>query len=34
MGAEKGYLLEYTTSYDVMPEGDFEMAVGYAGILF
>ncbi len=34
MGAEKGYLLEYTTSYDVMPEGEFEMAVGYAGILF
>jgi len=34
MGAEKGYLLEYTTSHDVMPKGDFEMAVGYAGILF
>jgi AmmeMemoRadiSam system protein B len=34
MGAEKGYLLQYTTSYDVMPEGEFEMAVGYAGILF
>jgi hypothetical protein len=34
MGAEKGYLLEYTTSYDMMPEGDFEMAVGYAGIVF
>lgn len=34
MGADKGYLLEYTTSYDVMPEGEFEMAVGYAGILF
>jgi AmmeMemoRadiSam system protein B len=34
MGAEKGYLLQYTTSYGVMPEGDFEMAVGYAGILF
>ena len=34
MGAEKGYLLEYTTSHDVMPEGEFEMAVGYAGILF
>jgi AmmeMemoRadiSam system protein B len=34
MGAGKGYLLQYTTSYDVMPEGEFEMAVGYAGILF
>ena len=34
MGSEKGYLLEYTTSHDVMPEGEFEMAVGYAGILF
>lgn len=33
-GAEKGYLLQYTTSYDVMPEGVFAMAVGYAGILF
>jgi len=34
MGSEKGYLLEYTTSHDVRPEGEFEMAVGYAGILF
>jgi AmmeMemoRadiSam system protein B len=34
MGAEKGCLIEYTTSYDVMPEGEFEMAVGYAGIVF
>jgi MEMO1 family protein len=34
LGAEKGYLLEYTTSHDVMPEREFEMAVGYAGILF
>ncbi len=34
MGAEKGYLIEYRTSYDVMPEGEFEMAVGYAGIAF
>jgi MEMO1 family protein len=34
MQAEKGYLLQYTTSYDVMPEGEFGMAVGYAGILF
>lgn len=34
MGVAKGHLLEYTTSYDVMPDGEFEMAVGYAGILF
>lgn len=34
MGAEKGHLIEYKTSYDVMPEGEFEMAVGYAGIVF
>ncbi len=34
MGAEKGHLIEYTTSYDVMPEGEFHMAVGYAGIVF
>jgi len=34
MGADKGCLLEYTTSHDVMPEGGFRMAVGYAGIVF
>ncbi len=34
MGAGKGHLIEYTTSYDVMPEGEFQMAVGYGGILF
>jgi len=34
MGAKKGHLVEYTTSYDVMPEGEFQMAVGYAGIVF
>ena len=34
MGAEKGHLLEYTTSHDVMAEGEFDMAVGYAGIVF
>ncbi len=33
IGARKG-LIDYTTSYDVMPEGEFEMAVGYAGIMF
>ncbi len=34
MGAQRGYLLEHTTSYDVVPEGEFHMAVGYAGLLF
>ena len=34
MGAGHGYLLEYKTSYDVVPEGEFRMAVGYAGLLF
>jgi hypothetical protein len=34
MGAEKGQLIEYTTSHDVMAEGEFDMAVGYAGIVF
>jgi len=34
MGAEKGHLLGYTTSHDVMAEGEFDMAVGYAGIVF
>ncbi len=34
MGAEKGYLIEYRTSYDVLPKSEFEMAVGYAGIIF
>jgi len=34
MGASKGLLIDYTTSYDMMPEGEFEMAVGYAGIVF
>lgn len=34
MGAERGYVVEYTTSYDVVPEGDFRMAVGYGGLLF
>jgi AmmeMemoRadiSam system protein B len=31
MGAEKGILLDYYTSYDVMPDDSF---VGYAGILY
>lgn len=34
MGARRGWLVDYTTSYDVMPEGQFRMAVGYAGLLF
>jgi AmmeMemoRadiSam system protein B len=33
-GASKGYLLEYATSFDVEPAGEFEMGVGYAGIVF
>lgn len=33
-GAQRGYLVDYTTSYDVVPEGVFRMAVGYAGLLF
>ena len=31
MGAEKGMLLDYYTSYDIMPDDSF---VGYAGILY
>ncbi len=34
LGAEKGHLLEYTTSYDVYKEREFHMGVGYAGIIF
>ncbi|HLB24802.1 MAG TPA: AmmeMemoRadiSam system protein B [Nitrospirota bacterium] len=34
MGASEGLLLEHTTSHDVYPEDEFEMAVGYAGIIF
>jgi len=34
MGAERGCLVEYTSSYDVAPEGEFRMAVGYAGLLY
>ena len=33
-GAQRGRLIDYTTSYDVVPEGEFRMAVGYAGLLF
>jgi hypothetical protein len=31
LGAEKGVLLDYYTSYDIMPDESF---VGYAGILY
>ena len=34
VGAGKGVLLEYTSSFDVRPEEEFRMAVGYAGIIF
>jgi len=34
LGAERGYLLEYTTSQDVMPERRATDFVGYAGIVF
>jgi hypothetical protein len=36
LGADKAALVEYTTSHDVMrePPDRFQMAVGYAGILF
>lgn len=34
MGSKGGVLLEHITSYDVYPQGEFEMAVGYAGIIF
>jgi AmmeMemoRadiSam system protein B len=34
LGAEKGYLLEYTNSYHVMPRGAATDFVGYAAIVF
>ena len=34
MGAEKGYLLEHTTSHHVMPRGPATDFVGYAAIVF
>jgi AmmeMemoRadiSam system protein B len=34
LGAEKGYLLEYTTSHHVMPRGPATDFVGYASIVF
>jgi hypothetical protein len=34
LGAAAGRTIEYTTSYDVMPEPVFQMAVGYVGMVF
>jgi len=34
LGVSEGRLIEYTTSFDVMPDREFQMAVGYAGIIF
>jgi len=34
MKASEGILLEYITSFDIMPDPVFTMAVGYAGIIF
>jgi AmmeMemoRadiSam system protein B len=34
LGAEKGYLLEYTNSHHVMPQGPATDFVGYAAVVF
>lgn len=34
LGCGAGLTVEYTTSYDVMPERKFRMAVGYVGMIF
>ena len=34
LGAGEGVLVDYTTSHDVAPDGPFQMAVGYAGMLY
>lgn len=34
LGASRGHLLDYRTSFDAAPEAVFRMAVGYAGIVF
>ena len=34
MGAKKGDLLKYTTSYDEIPSGQPSSFVGYAGVIF
>jgi len=33
-GAGKGHLLQHVTSFDVYPQGEFDMGVGYAAIVF
>ena len=33
MGAQEGLLVEYSTSYDAMPEDPLTRVVGYAGIV-
>jgi hypothetical protein len=33
-GAEKGVVLDHTTSHEVRPEGEFTYGVGYAGVIF
>lgn len=33
-GVNEGQLLEHTTSYEIMPQGECEMFVGYASIIF
>jgi AmmeMemoRadiSam system protein B len=34
LGCAKGLTIDYTTSYDVVPERTFRMAVGYVGMIF
>ena len=34
LGSTGGLTIEYTTSYDVVAEPEFRMAVGYAGMIF
>jgi AmmeMemoRadiSam system protein B len=34
LGCGEGLTIEYTTSYDVVPEREFRMAVGYVGMAF
>jgi AmmeMemoRadiSam system protein B len=34
LGCAKGLTIDYTTSYDVIPERTFRMAVGYVGMIF
>jgi AmmeMemoRadiSam system protein B len=34
LGADRGHLLEYRTSFNSAPDAVFRMAVGYAGIVF